>query len=136
MLLFNPQQHTTQAQPRLVADAPTLQQLTARIQDAGTEVVKAKVRGAAMLGSSHVMAIMQAGAGSATLSMAYAAYRFGEMCLAAMEGRPVKLCAYVESALLPDVPYFASPLVLGPNGIAGGLLVCAWMCRCGGCVFT
>jgi hypothetical protein len=61
----------------------------------------------------------QAGAGSATLSMAYAAYRFGEMCLAAMEGRPVKLCAYVESALLPDVPYFASPLVLGPNGIAG-----------------
>lgn len=53
--------------------------------------------------------------------MAYAAYRFGELCLAAMAGRPVKLCAYVESALLPDVAYFASPLVLGPNGIAGVL---------------
>lgn len=34
--------HIVQAQPQLVADAATLQQLTARIQDAGTEVVKAK----------------------------------------------------------------------------------------------
>ena len=43
--------------------------LTARIQDAGTEVVAAK-----------------AGKGSATLSMAYAAFEFARSCLRAMGG--------------------------------------------------
>ncbi len=49
----------SQCSPAVEFPADTLKALTERIQDAGTEVVKAK-----------------AGAGSATLSMAYAAARF------------------------------------------------------------
>ena len=52
-----------------------------RVQEAGTEVVEAK-----------------AGAGSATLSMAYAAVRFADSCMRAMLGEEgVVECAYVES---------------------------------------
>lgn len=55
--------------------------LTTRIQDAGTEVVEAK-----------------AGAGSATLSMAYAAARMAESTLLGMQGEPNMFeCAYVQS---------------------------------------
>jgi malate dehydrogenase len=76
--------------------------LMARIQDAGTEVVKAK-----------------AGAGSATLSMAAAAARFAASCLRAMGGDSnVVECAYVASSMVSGLPYFASPLRLGPAGIA------------------
>lgn len=61
----------------------------------------------------------KAGAGSATLSMAQAAARFAEACLRAMGGEPgVVECAYVASSLT-DLPYFASPLRLGPAGIEG-----------------
>lgn len=74
--------------------------LMARIQDAGTEVVKAK-----------------AGAGSATLSMAYAAARFAEACLRALRGDAgVVECAYVASNVT-DLPFLASPLRLGPRGV-------------------
>lgn len=60
---------------------------------------------------------MQAGKGSATLSMAYAAARFGEACLQAIAGRPgIIECAYVASHLT-DLPFFASQLRLGPSGI-------------------
>lgn len=60
------------------------------IQDAGTEVVNAK-----------------AGAGSATLSMAWAAARFAEACLRAMAGEGgVVECAYVASSLT-SLPFFA-----------------------------
>lgn len=59
----------------------------------------------------------QAGKGSATLSMAYAAAKFGEACLQAMSGTPgVIESAYVESHLT-DIPFFASRLRLGPSGI-------------------
>jgi len=55
--------------------------LTSRIQDAGTEVVEAK-----------------AGAGSATLSMAYAAARMAESTLLGLQGEPNMFeCAFVES---------------------------------------
>ncbi|KAL6775832.1 MDH2 [Auxenochlorella protothecoides x Auxenochlorella symbiontica] len=86
-------------QPRLSeAEAKALM---ARIQDAGTEVVKAK-----------------AGAGSATLSMAYAAAEFATSCLRAKAGeRGVVECAYVASNLTSS-PFFASPVELGPGGIA------------------
>jgi malate dehydrogenase len=58
-----------------------VEELTVRIQNAGTEVVEAK-----------------AGAGSATLSMAYAAARFAESCMRALDGDPdVYECAYVQS---------------------------------------
>lgn len=59
----------------------------------------------------------QAGKGSATLSMAYAAAKFAESCLRAMAGEAgVVECAYVQSGLT-DVPFFASQLRLGPFGV-------------------
>lgn len=77
-------------------------ELTVRIQNAGTEVVEAK-----------------AGAGSATLSMAYAAARFVESSLRALDGdSDVYECAYMESDLT-DLPFFASRVKLGKNGAQG-----------------
>ncbi|GAB4820437.1 hypothetical protein N2152v2_007483 [Parachlorella kessleri] len=89
------------ASPSLQLPEERAKALTERIQDAGTEVVKAK-----------------AGAGSATLSMAYAAAKFAEACLRAMRGEgSVTECAYVASTLT-EHPFFASPVRLGRNGIA------------------
>ncbi|KAK3036239.1 hypothetical protein RJ639_030781 [Escallonia herrerae] len=77
-----------------------VQELTVRIQNAGTEVVEAK-----------------AGAGSATLSMAYAAARFVESSLRALDGDgDVYECAYVQSELT-ELPYFASRIKLGRKGL-------------------
>nr|KYP55544.1 hypothetical protein KK1_001756 [Cajanus cajan] len=77
-----------------------IEELTVRIQNAGTEVVEAK-----------------AGAGSATLSMAYAAARFVESSLRALDGDgDVYECAYVQSDLT-DLPYFASRVKLGRKGV-------------------
>ncbi|XVF54320.1 hypothetical protein PTKIN_Ptkin05aG0171700 [Pterospermum kingtungense] len=74
--------------------------LTVRIQNAGTEVVEAK-----------------AGAGSATLSMAYAAARFVESSLRALDGDgDVYECSFVQSDLT-DLPFFASRVKLGRKGI-------------------
>ncbi len=74
--------------------------LTERIQNAGTEVVKAK-----------------AGGGSATLSMGQAACRFGLALVKALQGEQNLIeCAYVEG----DGKYarfFAQPVLLGKNGI-------------------
>ncbi|RDX72003.1 Malate dehydrogenase, chloroplastic, partial [Mucuna pruriens] len=77
-----------------------VEELTVRIQNAGTEVVEAK-----------------AGAGSATLSMAYAAARFVESSLRALDGDgDVYECSFVQSDLT-DLPYFASRVKLGRKGI-------------------
>ncbi|KAL5998142.1 hypothetical protein ACLOJK_009078 [Asimina triloba] len=77
-----------------------IEELTVRIQNAGTEVVEAK-----------------AGAGSATLSMAYAAARFVESSLRALDGdADVFECAYVQSDLA-ELPFFASRVKLGKKGI-------------------
>ena len=74
--------------------------LTVRTQFGGDEVVQAK-----------------AGAGSATLSMAYAGYLFTENVLKAMKGdENIVQCAYVESDLT-DAEYFASPCKFGKNGV-------------------
>lgn len=74
--------------------------LTVRTQFGGDEVVKAK-----------------AGAGSATLSMAYAGYLFTENVLKALNGEEgIVQCAYVESDLT-DAAYFASPCKFGKNGV-------------------
>lgn len=73
--------------------------LTCRIQEAGTEVVKAKD-----------------GAGSATLSMAYAGARFADSCLVAQSGQNISEYAYVSSNVT-DSEFFSSKLTLGPNGI-------------------
>uniref|UniRef100_A0A2P2KXC5 malate dehydrogenase n=1 Tax=Rhizophora mucronata TaxID=61149 RepID=A0A2P2KXC5_RHIMU len=77
-----------------------VQELTVRIQNAGTEVVEAK-----------------AGAGSATLSMAYAAARFVESSLRALDGDgDVYECSFVQSDLT-DLPFFASRVKLGRKGV-------------------
>lgn len=58
----------------------------------------------------------KAGAGSATLSMAYAGARFAFSVLRAMKGEQgVIECAYVKSDVT-EATYFATPLVLGVNG--------------------
>jgi len=81
-----------------------LASLTVRIQEAGTEVVKAK-----------------AGAGSATLSMAYAGARFGFSVLEALKGKTGLVeCAYVASNIT-SASYFASPILLGVNGVERNL---------------
>ncbi|KAJ9670383.1 hypothetical protein PVL29_026738 [Vitis rotundifolia] len=73
--------------------------LTARIQNGGTEVVEAK-----------------AGAGSATLSMAYAAVKFADTCLRGLRGDAgVIQCAYVFSQVT-ELPFFASKVRLGRTG--------------------
>lgn len=76
------------------------EELTKRIQNAGTEVVEAK-----------------SGGGSATLSMGQAAARFGLSLIDALNGKEnIIECAYVES----DGEYarfFAQPIRLGKNGI-------------------
>ncbi|TPP64788.1 malate dehydrogenase [Fasciola gigantica] len=76
------------------------EKLTTRIQNAGTEVVEAK-----------------AGAGSATLSMAYSGVRFATSLMEAMTGRAgVVECAFVQSDV-SECEFFATPITLGPNGV-------------------
>jgi len=67
----------------------------------GDEVVKAK-----------------GNAGSATLSMAYAGARFTHSILRALKGeKGVIECAYVESTVVPGVPFFSSRVELGVAGV-------------------
>jgi malate dehydrogenase len=71
----------SQVSPKFAFNEKEVQYLTNRIQNGGTEVVEAK-----------------AGTGSATLSMAYAAAKFGEACLRALQGETgIIECAYVAS---------------------------------------
>ncbi|XP_005988655.1 malate dehydrogenase, mitochondrial [Latimeria chalumnae] len=94
----------SQCTPKVEFALDQLEPLTARIQEAGTEVVKAK-----------------AGAGSATLSMAYAGARFVFSLLDAMNGKEgVVECAFVRSEET-ECPYFSTPLLLGKNGIEKNL---------------
>ncbi|KAI4296493.1 hypothetical protein L6164_036446 [Bauhinia variegata] len=73
--------------------------LTNRIQNGGTEVVEAK-----------------AGAGSATLSMAYAAAKFADACLRGLKGEAgVIECAFVASQVT-ELPFFATKVRLGRGG--------------------
>ena len=63
----------------------------------------------------------KAGTGSATLSMAYAAARFTDSIIKGMTGQEgVVECAYVASDV-SEAPYFATPIVLGPNGVEKNL---------------
>ncbi|XP_067864072.1 malate dehydrogenase, mitochondrial [Heptranchias perlo] len=94
----------SQCNPKVEFPQDKLEALTGRIQEAGTEVVKAK-----------------AGAGSATLSMAYAGARFVFSLLDAMNGKEgVVECAFVRSEET-ESPYFSTPLLLGKNGIEKNL---------------
>jgi len=94
----------SQCTPKVEFPADQLAALTGRIQEAGTEVVKAK-----------------AGAGSATLSMAYAGARFTFSVLDAMNGKEgVVECSFVRSEET-ECKYFSTPLLLGKNGIEKNL---------------
>ncbi|KAL9108934.1 MAG: hypothetical protein Q9227_006330 [Pyrenula ochraceoflavens] len=99
----------SQAKPAVKIPEDKLDALVNRVQFGGDEVVKAKD-----------------GAGSATLSMAYAGYRFAEKLLQAAKGQKgVIEPSYV---YLPGVPggdeiakatgcdYFSTPIELGPKG--------------------
>jgi len=75
--------------------------LTQRIMFGGDEVVKAK-----------------AGAGSATLSMAYAGAAFTDQVLRALKGeKGIRACTYVESTVQPGLRWFSSPVDIGKEGI-------------------
>jgi len=89
----------SQVVPKVSFTDDEIASLTDRIQNAGTEVVEAK-----------------AGAGSATLSMAYAGARFGFSVLEALNGKKgVVECCYKESSIT-EASYFATPMLLGPGG--------------------
>jgi hypothetical protein len=76
----------------------------------------------------------KAGAGSATLSMAWAAARFADACLRAMGGEGgVVECAYVSSTIT-SLPFFASQVgqhvgstALGITGLLGPSPCCLLM---------
>lgn len=73
--------------------------LTDRIQNGGTEVVEAK-----------------AGAGSATLSMAYAAAKFADACLRGLRGDAgIIECSFVSSQVT-ELPFFAAKVRIGRSG--------------------
>merc|ERR1719384_733657 len=86
-----------QAQKIPAGEIPALDK---HVQDAGTDVVIAKN-----------------GKGSATLSMAYAGARLGKAVLAGLNGTPTTECAYVESNVMPGLPYFTSKVTFGKNGV-------------------
>ena len=55
--------------------------------------------------------------GSATLSMAYAGALFADACLRGLNGEPdVEEFSYVESQVVPGLPFFSSRVRLGPSG--------------------
>lgn len=90
----------SQVKPSCSFTPKEIDYLTDRIQNGGTEVVEAK-----------------AGAGSATLSMAYAAVKFADACLRGLRGDAgVVECAYVASTVT-ELPFFASKVRLGRAGI-------------------
>lgn len=99
----------SQAKPSVNIPADKLDALTYRVQFGGDEVVKAKD-----------------GAGSATLSMAYAGFRFAENVIKAVKGESGIIApTYVylpgveggdEIAKLTGCDFFSVPVELGPNG--------------------
>jgi len=75
--------------------------LTHRIMFGGDEVVKAK-----------------AGAGSATLSMAYTGADFADRVMAGLSGeKDVVECTFVEQTVVPEAKFFALPVTLGKEGV-------------------
>jgi malate dehydrogenase len=103
----------SQTTPKTSFDQSTLEALVKRIQFGGDEVVKAKD-----------------GAGSATLSMAFAGARFATAVLEAASGKTSQHPEYtyvhlsadaggkeVEASLPGKAEYFSVPVQLGKNGV-------------------
>ncbi|CEH16586.1 malate dehydrogenase [Ceraceosorus bombacis] len=94
------------------------EKLVHRIQYGGDEVVKAKAIADCLRSIS--LRLSQDGAGSATLSMAYAAAVFSNSLIRAINGEGnVVECTYVDSPLYKDqgVDFFSSKVTLGPEGV-------------------
>merc|ERR1711953_166078 len=90
----------SQAEPKVTFSDDERDALTHRIMFGGDEVVKAKD-----------------GAGSATLSMAYAGAEFADRVMAGLAGEQgVTECTFVESSVT-DAKFFASPVTLGKDGV-------------------
>ncbi|XP_061417014.1 malate dehydrogenase, mitochondrial isoform X1 [Lethenteron reissneri] len=90
----------SQSLPKVDLGQDQIEMLTSRLQEAGTEVVKAKV-----------------GEGSATLSMAHAGARFVSSLLEASDGRKGLVeCAFVRSEET-EAAYLSTPLLLGKRGV-------------------
>lgn len=90
--------------PQFTGNEEDVERLTNRIQQAGNEVIEAK-----------------AGQGSATHSMAFASARFVNALLRGLNNEAnVIECAYVDSDVT-ELPFFATPVLLGPNGIKENL---------------
>lgn len=99
----------SQAQPALPKMSQAdIEALDKHVQDAGTEVVEAK-----------------GGAGSATLSMAYAAAKCCESVLMGLSGVKQVACAFVDVKEMKlagvDTDYFAGKVEFGPSGVHGML---------------
>ncbi|NP_001307728.1 Malate dehydrogenase, chloroplastic-like [Zea mays] len=83
----------SKARPKAAFTDDEVEELTARVRDAGA-------------------------GGSATLSMAYAAARFLEASLRGLDGHgDVYECAYVQSQVVPELPFFACRVRLGRDGV-------------------
>ncbi|KAF4656257.1 hypothetical protein FOZ61_007066 [Perkinsus olseni] len=88
------------ATPYVQLDDATIAKLDDHVQNAVTEVVDAL-----------------AGAGSASLSMAYAANRFAGILIQGMKGKPAKAAAYINEPY-EGVNYFAHYCDFGPEGVS------------------
>lgn len=78
-----------------------IESLTNRIMFGGDEVVKAK-----------------AGAGSATLSMAYAGAHFATQVLKALNGeKDIVECCYSQNSIVPELSFVAVPSKILPDGV-------------------
>merc|ERR1712217_145577 len=90
----------SQAEPKVSFSDEERDALTHRIAFGGDEVVKAK-----------------AGAGSATLSMAYTGAQFADRVMAGLAGESgVVECTFVESTIT-EAKFFSSPCTLGKDGV-------------------
>ncbi|KAF4672148.1 hypothetical protein FOL47_000866 [Perkinsus chesapeaki] len=89
----------SKATPYVKLDEDTINKLDEHVQNAVTEVVDAL-----------------AGAGSASLSMAYSAAQFVDIVIRGLKGESHTACAYVNEPY-EDVQFFAHICVFGPNGV-------------------
>nr|CAD7260823.1 unnamed protein product [Timema shepardi] len=91
----------SQAKPCNELTQEQIERLTAAIQDADGDIIRAK-----------------RGRGIPTLSVAFAATRFAISLARGINGQPsVVECAYVASEVVQAVNYFSSPILIGPDGV-------------------
>merc|ERR1719410_2286403 len=90
----------SQAEPSVSFTDAERDALTHRIMFGGDEVVKAK-----------------AGAGSATLSMAFAGAEFADKVMAGLSGEAVTECTFVETDKIAGAKFFSLPVTLGKEGV-------------------